>query len=42
MDVAAQNKAEFEAKQALIKEADEKSKQQAKDAKAQAKEKKKK
>ena len=42
LDVAAQNKAEFEAKQALIKEADEKAKQQAKDAKAQAKEKKKK
>lgn len=42
MDVAAQNKAEFEAKQALMKEADEKSKQQAKDAKTQAKEKKKK
>ena len=38
LDVAAQNKAEFEAKQALIKEADEKLKQQAKDAKAQAKE----
>ena len=42
LDVAAQNKAEFEAKQALIKEADEKAKQQAKDAKTQAKEKKKK
>ena len=41
MDVAAQNKAEFEAKQTLIKEADEKAKQQAKDAKIQAKEKKK-
>ena len=41
LDVAAQNKAEFEAKQALIKEADEKAKQQAKDAKTQAKEKKK-
>ena len=41
MDVAAQNKAEFEAKQTLIKEADEKAKQQAKDAKTQAKEKKK-
>jgi len=41
MDVAAQNKAEFEAKQALIKQSDEKSKQDAKDAKAQAKEKKK-
>ncbi|MDP4742547.1 MAG: OmpA family protein [Schleiferiaceae bacterium] len=45
MDVAAQNKAEFEAKQALIKESEEKAKQQAKqqakDAKAQAKEKKK-
>ena len=38
LDVAAQNKTEFEAKQALIKESDEKSKQQAKDAKAQAKE----
>ncbi|MDP4578065.1 MAG: OmpA family protein [Schleiferiaceae bacterium] len=41
MDVAAQNKAEFEAKQALIKESEEKAKQQAKDAKAQAKKKKK-
>jgi hypothetical protein len=41
MDVAAQNKAEFEAKQALIKQSDEKSKQDAKDAKARAKEKKK-
>jgi len=41
LDVAAQNKAEFEAKQALIKQSDEKSKQQAKDAKARAKEKKK-
>ena len=42
LDVAAQNKAEFEAKQALIKESEKKAKQQAKDAKAQAKEKKKK
>lgn len=42
MDVAAQNKAEFEVKQALIKESEEKAKQQAKDAKTQAKEKKKK
>jgi hypothetical protein len=41
LDVAAQNKAEFEAKQALIKQSDEKSKQDAKDAKARAKEKKK-